>query len=149
MKKYKVMKNIKIIAYCFMPNHYHFFLQQLEEQPTISEFISLTFNSYTKYFNTKYQKNGTLFESKFKSKEIQNPTHFIWLIRYILKNPEKAKLVQHYSEWKFSNARDLLHLRNGNLADNKFIENIFQDKNEMLEFLENLNELEDSNILFY
>ena len=41
---------IAMIAYCLMPNHYHFVLRQESEKP-ISGFVQAIFNSYTKAFN--------------------------------------------------------------------------------------------------
>ena len=132
-KKY----SIKFLAYCLMPNHFHFFVMQETDEFTISDFMSSLLNSYTKHINNKYQRSGTLFESKFKSKLIDNEKYFIWLIKYILNNPEKAGLVENYYEWDFSNAKDLLGLRNGKLCNNDEVKEYFQSFDKMKEFLSN------------
>ena len=54
-------KKISVVAYCLMPNHYHFLLRQ-DSNAAISELIQAIFNSYSKAFNKKYNRSGTLFE---------------------------------------------------------------------------------------
>src|SRR3990167_6405608 len=43
---------IEIIAYCLMPNHFHFLIKQIQENG-ITRSISNFTNSYTKYFNER------------------------------------------------------------------------------------------------
>jgi REP element-mobilizing transposase RayT len=80
VKQYSLMLQVAIIAYCLMPNHYHFLLRQDGEHP-VSEFIQRTFNSYTKAFNKKFTRTGTLFESPYKAVPIENETHLLHLCR--------------------------------------------------------------------
>lgn len=110
---------------------------QEKNELSISNFMATLLNSYTKHINNKYNRTGTLFESRFKSKMIDNEKYFIWLIKYILNNPQKAGLVEKYYYWDFSNAKDLLELRSGNLCENKEVREYFQSYNEMKEFLSN------------
>ena len=135
MKYYSNKYKIKIIAYCLMPNHFHIFLKQSTEDLSISSFISSLLNSYVKAINNKYQRSGTLFESKTKSKIIEKEEYFKWLIKYILDNPVKAKLVNENTEWEFSNVKDLFGLRNGNLTDLQYVRSFFQSEKVMVDFL--------------
>jgi putative transposase len=135
MKHYSNKYKIKILCYCLMPNHFHIFLKQLTDEYSVSLFISALLNSYVKSVNEKYKRSGTLFESKTKSKQIDNETYFIWIIKYILHNPVEARHVGKMSEWKFSNAKDLLGIRNGNLTDVKYVQSFFKSKRSMIDFL--------------
>jgi len=118
-----------------MPNHFHLFLKQMTDDFSISLFISTLLNSYVKSVNEKFERSGTLFESKTKSKQISGESYFIWIIKYILDNPVKAGLVQNISDWEFSNANDLLGIRSGSLTDVKCVESFFQSRKIMIEFL--------------
>lgn len=118
-----------------MPNHFHIFLKQTTEESLISFFISSLLNSYVKSINQKYEHSGTLFESKTKSKQIEDETYFVWIIKYILDNPVKANLSENICDWEFSNAQDLIGKRNGNLTDVKYVESFFQSRESMIEFL--------------
>ena len=64
MRHYAKAFSISVIAYCLMPNHYHFLLRQEGEAPAGSLPQSV-FNSYTKAYNKRYEQSGTLFEHRF------------------------------------------------------------------------------------
>jgi putative transposase len=135
LKFYADKNKIKILAYCLMPNHFHLFVKQTNENFSISTFISNLLNSYVKSVNKKYERSGTLFESKTKSKQIEDETYFIWVIKYILENPLKANLAHQIQDWEYSNAKDLLGFRNDNLTDIEFVETFFQSKEVTHKFL--------------
>ena len=102
IKKYAAQYQIAIIAYCLMPNHYHFLLRQ-DGEATVSDFMQAVFNSYTKAFNKMYARTGTLFEERFRAIAVQKYEYLLHLCRYIHRNPLNAGLVKHPAEWPFSN----------------------------------------------
>jgi hypothetical protein len=63
----------------------------------------------------------------------------MWVIKYILENPVKAKLVKNIEDWEFSNAKDILGLRNGNLTNLNEIKSYFNSEQQMREYLTNIN----------
>ncbi|MBU0531656.1 MAG: transposase [Candidatus Uhrbacteria bacterium] len=73
---------VRIMCYCLMPNHHHLELEQLIDNG-ISLYMARLSNSYTKYFNIKYDRKGRLFESSFKAIEITNDDYLLHLTRYI------------------------------------------------------------------
>ncbi|MBU0475759.1 MAG: transposase [Bacteroidetes bacterium] len=135
LKYYKEKYQIEVLSYCLMPNHFHLFVKQETTDLLISEFISALLNSYVKSINKKFNRSGTLFQSKTKSKPITDEHYFIWIIKYILENPVKAKLVQTISDWEFSNAKDLLNMRRGTLTNLKEVNSFFQSEEQMIKFL--------------
>ncbi len=62
-------KLVEIIAYCLLPNHFHFVLKEIREGG-ISKFMSKLGGSYSQYFNSKYDRSGTLFQGRFKAKRL-------------------------------------------------------------------------------
>src|SRR5882672_5852181 len=54
-------KLVDVVAFCLMPNHFHLLLKQNQENG-IATFVANVTNAYTKYFNTKYQRTGALFQ---------------------------------------------------------------------------------------
>ena len=135
LKHYKEMYKIDILSYCLMPNHFHFFVKQQTEDLLISDFISALLNSYVKSINKKFKRSGTLFQSKTKSKTITDEHYFTWIIKYILENPVKAKLVNDIASWEFSNAKDLLKIRKGTLTNINEVKSFFQSEEQMIKFL--------------
>ena len=93
-RKIHLMKNplsndslrVKIIAYCLMPNHFHFLIRPNSENG-VSSFISELSNSHAKYFNIKNERIGHLFRGAFKAKEIRSEESLLQVSRYIHLNP--------------------------------------------------------------
>ena len=101
MFEYSEKYEIEIIAYCLMPNHYHFLIKQLSDRP-IYLWIKTLFNSYVQALNKQRKRSGTLFEGRAKSKEIEKKEHLFHIMRYIHFNPVKANIVKNPENWEFS-----------------------------------------------
>ncbi len=84
---------VDIFAFSFMPNHFHFLIKQLQNNG-ILKFITNLQNSYAKYFNTKYDRHGSLFQIQFKAKRIESDELFIHTSRYIHLNHVTAFIIQ-------------------------------------------------------
>ena len=134
VKDYSSRFKIAVIAYCLMPNHYHFLLRQ-DGLDSISLFIQRTFNSYSKAFNKAYQRTGTLLEGPFKSIHIEKENHLIHLCRYIHRNPLEAGLVTNLDDWLYSNYLEWVGKRAGTLYDEKFVREQFTNPDEYKEFV--------------
>ncbi len=81
LKKSSQKYSIDILAYCLMPNHFHIFAKQTKNDLTIGKFVSVLLNSHTRFINTKYDRNGVLFEGPTKSKLIEDEKYYKWLIK--------------------------------------------------------------------
>jgi len=88
---------VEIIAYSLMPNHFHFLLKQTKENG-IRRFIGNIVNSYTKYFNTKRERTGPLFQGRFKAIRIETDNQLLHLSRYIHLQPFTSYLVKSLEE---------------------------------------------------
>ena len=78
-------------AYCLMSNHIHLLIQEREEH--ISEVVKRIGVTYAHYFNKKYERNGHLFQDRFRSEPVDSIEYFVILLRYIHQNPLKARIV--------------------------------------------------------
>ena len=106
---------IEIISYCLMPNHFHFLLRQ-ENDKGIAKFMSNFQNSYTRYFNTKNQRDGPLFLDQFKATRIETEEQLLHLSRYIHLNPYSSFVVKTLSvleNYSWSSLPDFLGRREG------------------------------------
>lgn len=92
---------VRIIAYCLMPDHYHFILTQTEKEG-IKKFIHRLSTSYSCYFNLRHDQKGPVFETKFKAVRIQSQDQLIHLSRYIHLNPVTSFLIEDPSEYDYS-----------------------------------------------
>jgi REP element-mobilizing transposase RayT len=126
--------DISVIAYCLMPNHYHFLFRQ-NSDTTISSFIQAVFNLYSKAFNRKYCHSGTLFERSFQAILVNQTEYLLHLCRYIHRNPLDAGMVKHPAEWEFSNYLEWVKKRTGKLVDMEFVRDNFGNSEEYEDFV--------------
>ena len=84
---------IEIVAYCFMPNHFHLLLKQ-QESDGIAKFLSNFQEGYAKYYNIKYQRKGPLFQGRFQAVPIDTDEQLLHVSRYIHLNPFTGGLVR-------------------------------------------------------
>ena len=138
---------ISIIAYCLMPNHYHFLVRQ-DGEKSISLFMRSMINSYAQGINKQYNRTGALFENRFKDKLVDKNEYVIHLSRYIHLNPVRAGLVNKPEGWEFSNYLEWIGKRGGILKDEEFITSYFPNPGDYEQFvMEHLSETKVDRIL--
>ncbi len=76
---------IEIIAVCLNPNHFHLLVKQISDNG-ISKFMHKLGLGYTKYFNIKNERTGSLFQGRFKAKYIEHDDALTYVSAYINKN---------------------------------------------------------------
>lgn len=98
-------KLVNIIAYCLNPNHFHLILEQIAENG-ISDFMKRLGGGYTKYFNGKEKRIGSLFQGVFKAVHINSNKYMLYVSVYVNLNDrahqlgnETSKLVESRSSW--------------------------------------------------
>lgn len=79
-------KLIDIICFALMPNHFHLLVKQLTDNG-VSTYLRRTTDSYVRYFNTKNERLGPLFQGVFKAGHISTDEQLIHVSRYIHLNP--------------------------------------------------------------
>jgi len=117
--KYKINlenKLVKIIAYCLMPNHYHFIATQLKKDG-IRKFVHRLANSYSHYFNKRNDIKGKLFKERFKTVRVENQIQLIHLSRYIHLNPVTGYLVEDPIDYDYSSYNVYLNYVASDLVD--------------------------------
>ena len=61
-------------AYCLMTNHVHLLIRERDE--LISESIKRIGVAYARYYNHKYERNGHLFQDRFRSEPVNSIEYF-------------------------------------------------------------------------
>ena len=79
-------------AYCLMDNHVHLLIREGSEP--LSSSIKRIAAAYARYYNTKYEHYGHLFQDRFKSEPVNDEAYFFTLFRYIHQNPVAAGLTK-------------------------------------------------------
>lgn len=128
---------VEIIAYCLMPNHFHFILKQTKDGGILN-FIRLSSNSYSRYFNTKYKRRGSLFEGRFKSIRIETDSQLLHLSRYVHLNPYSSYLVKTFNkliDYPYSSLPEFLGTSKEKICQKETVLGFFSDPKDYKRFV--------------
>ena len=129
---------VSVIAYCLLPNHYHWLVRQDGRIPA-GKVPARVFGSYSQSFNRVYNRTGTLCEGPFKAKEVDAEAYLMHLCRYIHLNPVKHRLVDAPQDWPHSNYLEWIGLRSSALFDKKVLLDAFDSPGEYRLFCESFS----------
>lgn len=101
VSKLRTKKLVKFICYCLNPNHYHFMISPIVDNG-IAKFMHRIGVGYSKYFNEKYKRSGSLFQGVFKAIHIDSNEYLLHLSAYINLNNKAHSLGNEVSKssWK-------------------------------------------------
>ncbi len=105
-------KEIDLLVYCLMPNHFHLLVHQKSEN-SIDRFTNSIFTRYSMYFNKKYKRVGPLFQGLYKAVRVGSEEQLLWLSRYIHLNPKELLTSQGSAlqSYNYSSYKEYLKLR--------------------------------------
>lgn len=124
-----------IVAYCLMPNHFHFLLRAnengLKERESfggkpmqeLAYRIGILLSSYSQAINKQNNTIGSLFQQKTKAKFLSEEnngsriSYFEKCFHYIHRNPLSINKVTRLEDWPYSSYLDYAELRNGVLCN--------------------------------
>jgi putative transposase len=102
-------------AYVLMTNHVHLLLTPaLPDGPSL--LMKHLGQRYVQYVNRSYRRSGTLWEGRFRSSIVQETGYFLRCHRYIELNPERANMVSHPRDYRWSS-----FAANAGLASSKLL----------------------------
>jgi putative transposase len=113
VKKY----DMRVLAYCIMPNHFHLILQPRKDGD-LQKFMQWLTLTHTQRWHVQNKTigSGSLYQGRYKSFLIQQDQHLLTVIRYIERNPLRAKLVTNIQNWKYSSAYQRLYVPNSSVV---------------------------------
>lgn len=100
LREVKEEKDFFLYCYCLMPNHFHLLLE-VNQEP-LSKIMQSLLTSYVIYFNSRHERSGHLFQSRYKAVICDKEEYLFRLVRYIHLNPKRAHLVEDIDEYKWS-----------------------------------------------
>lgn len=92
IERYKQKYQFHLYAYAIMDNHVHL-LGGVADEP-LSKIMQGIQQSYTQYYNRKYDRVGHVFEQRYRAKLCNSDQYLVSLLRYIHRNPLRAGLSQ-------------------------------------------------------
>ena len=75
----------EVHAYCLMGNHYHLLIRT--PTPSLEATMRFLGSGYARYFNDRYERDGMLCRSRYKSIVIDSERYLLAVSRYIHRNP--------------------------------------------------------------
>jgi putative transposase len=95
---------MRVLAYCLMPNHFHFVVWPSADGD-LSQWMHWVQNTHVRRYHQHYKTSGHLWQGRFKSFPIEEDEYLLSVLRYVERNPVRAKLVRRAENWKWSSAR--------------------------------------------
>ncbi len=94
----------RLIAWVIMPNHIHFVAKMEEGYPLGDVMYSL--KSFTaKAANKILGRQGRFWARDYYDRYIRDEAHFLNAVRYVERNPVKARLCKEPKDWPWSSTR--------------------------------------------
>jgi putative transposase len=92
----------RILAYCLMPNHWHFVLWP-QEDGELTAFLRWLTHTHSMRWHAHYHTEGTghLYQGRFKSFPVEADDHLYAVLRYVERNPLRAGLVRRAERWRW------------------------------------------------
>lgn len=93
---------VTVWAYCLMTNHVHFVVVP-EKEDSLSRCFSNVHAKYTWQINARQRWKGHLWQARFGS-SVLDEKHLIAAVRYVERNPVRAKIVELPWQYPWSSA---------------------------------------------
>ena len=103
---------MRVLAWCVLSNHWHFVLWP-QGDDDLSEFMRWLTVTHTQRWHAAHRTSGTgpLYQGRFKSFPIQEDDHLLTVLRYVERNPLRAKIVEQAEAWRWSSLWHRVHGR--------------------------------------
>ncbi len=105
LSEVKETYDVGILGYVLMPNHWHLLLH-IRKDKELSKAIHWLTTSHVRRHHTRKGTigYGHLYQGTYKSSLIKGEKHLLTVLKYIERNPARAKLSRTAQRWKWGSA---------------------------------------------
>jgi len=125
--------NWECCAYCLMSNHYHLLIKTLD--PNLSHGMRQLNGVYTQKFNYKHKTVGHIFQGRYKAVLVDEEKYFYELIRYIVLNPVRTKMVKSPENYNWSSHKEMLTDTENNIIERENVLKRFDGLEEYRKYI--------------
>ena len=94
--------DIRLLAYCLMPNHWHLVLRPRADGDLGRYMQRLTVTHVRRWHEHRQSVGfGHLYQSTYKSFPVQRNEHFLTVCRYVERNALRSGLVERAESWRW------------------------------------------------
>ena len=109
LSEYADKAAIDVLAYCLMPNHVH--LVAVPHEPDgFQRLLRPLHARYAQHVNRRFDWSGHLWQGRFFSAALDE-TYFWSAVRYVERNPVRARMTQRAEDYRWSSAQAHCGLR--------------------------------------
>ncbi len=101
VREAKATVPVKLYAFTLMHNHFHLVLQP-RDIDTMSRYMHRAQKAGTVAHHHRYDTSGHLWQSRYKGFPVQDDSHFLTVIRYVLQNPVRAGLARRSRDYPWT-----------------------------------------------
>lgn len=127
---------IKLNAYCLLTNHFHLLVYQ-KNIDGLQSFMRSVMTSYSRYYNLKYKRSGSVFESRYKAVRINSDQYLQHITRYIHLNP------RHWQNYYNSSLKFYRDGCEPDWLDTESVLSLFSSRENYVEFVADYEEMRD------
>lgn len=124
--------DFQLLAYVIMDNHYHLMIKRFTA--SLSDIMHFINHSYSRYYNKKYRRSGTIYDNKLKKILVEDDPYLLTLLRYIHYNPVRARITSSINTYYYSS--DLSYRQNNSqfISIDVLLNIIHQDRPKALHY---------------
>lgn len=105
----------RILTYCLLTNHYHLLVGT--PQANLAKGMRQLNGVHAQAYNRRHRRVGHLFQGRYSARLVQTDRHLLAVVRYIVRNPERAGICARPEDWRWSSHRATLGLAPSGCAD--------------------------------
>ena len=92
---------MRLIGYCLMTNHFHLVLWP-HNDGDLSRWMQWLMTSHVRRYHRHYNSSGHVWQGRFKAFPIQQDEHLLTVLRYVERNPVRARMVRKAQRYLWS-----------------------------------------------
>jgi len=94
---------MQVCGFCLMPNHWHLVLWPRRDGELARFMQRLTITHVRRWVEHRRRVGyGSVYQGRYKSFAVEDDRHFNTVLRYVERNPLRAKLVERAQDWRWS-----------------------------------------------
>ena len=95
---------MRVLGYCLLPNHFHSVVWP-KEDGDLSRWLQWLLNAHVRRYQQHYHSSGHIGQGRSKSFPIESDDQLLTVLRYVERNPVRARLTRLAERWAWSSAR--------------------------------------------
>jgi putative transposase len=96
--------SMRVVAWCLMPNHVHLVVWT-RKPGDLGRFVHRLLSIHVRRHHARLGTSGRIWQGRFKSFPIKDDAHLLTVLRYVERNPVRARLTDRAEDWRWSSAR--------------------------------------------